>query len=55
VVDASPPLLDFLNGVPQAEGRAVGTMVGHRIHDIGHRQDAGFKADLVTFELLRIA
>jgi hypothetical protein len=30
-------------------------MVGHGIHHIGYRQDAGLKDDLVTPELLRIA
>jgi hypothetical protein len=47
-------LLDLFHGLLQAEGRAVGTVVGHGIHHIGHRHDAGRRDDPATFQPLGI-
>jgi predicted esterase len=54
IVEDAPISIDFLEGGLDSQGGAVRPMGGHRLDDVGHRQNPGFEENVVPFQLLRI-
>jgi hypothetical protein len=47
--------LDLVQGGPDAQGRAVGSMGSHRFDHIGDAEDAGLDEDIVPFQAFWVA